>query len=37
VVPPPIIRIANNYIYIICYLSDRYCYLQLSRQVVVTE
>ena len=29
VVPPPIIRSAYNCIYIICYLSDRYCYLPL--------
>jgi hypothetical protein len=29
VVPPPIIRSANNYIYSIWYLSDRYCYLPL--------
>ena len=27
VVPPPIIRSANNCIYIIWYLSHRYCYL----------
>jgi hypothetical protein len=27
VVPPPIIRSANNCIYSIWYLSDRYCYL----------
>jgi hypothetical protein len=36
VVPPPIIRRANNCIYSIWYLSDRYCYLPLYRQVVVT-
>jgi len=30
VVPSPIIRIANNCIYSIWYLSHRYCYLQLS-------
>ena len=30
VVPPPIIRSANNCIYSIWYLSDRYCYLPLS-------
>ena len=30
VVPPPIIRSANNSIYSIWYLSDRYCYLPLS-------
>ena len=35
-VPPPIIRSAHNCIYSICYLSDRYCYLPLSRQVAVT-
>jgi hypothetical protein len=29
VVPPPIIRRANNCIYSIWYLSDRYCYLPL--------
>ena len=29
VVPPPIIRSANNCIYIIWYLSHRYCYLPL--------
>jgi hypothetical protein len=29
VVPPPIIRSANNCIYSIWYLSDRYCYLPL--------
>jgi len=29
VVPPPIIRSANNCIYNIWYLSDRYCYLPL--------
>ena len=36
VVPPPIIRSANNCIYSIWYLSDRYCYLPLKRQVAVT-
>jgi len=30
VVPPPIIRSANNCIYSIWYLSHRYCYLPLS-------
>jgi len=30
VVPPPIIRSANNCIYSIWYLLDRYCYLQLD-------
>jgi hypothetical protein len=30
VVPPPIIRSANNCIYSISYLSQRYCYLPLS-------
>ena len=35
VVPPPIIRSANNCIYSIWYLSDRYCYLPLSWQVAV--
>ena len=30
VVPPPIIRSANNCIYSIWYLSDRYCYLLLA-------
>ena len=30
VLPSPIIRSANNYIYSICYLSRRYCYLPLS-------
>jgi hypothetical protein len=30
VVPPPIIRNPNNYIYSIWYLSHRYCYLPLS-------
>ena len=29
VVPPPIIRSANNCIYSIWYLSDPYCYLPL--------
>jgi len=29
VVPPPIIKSANNCIYSIWYLSDRYCYLPL--------
>ena len=33
VVPPPIIRSANNCIYSIWYLSHRYCYLPLQRQV----
>jgi hypothetical protein len=36
VVPPPIIRRANNGIYSIWYLSDRYCYLPQQRQVAVT-
>jgi len=36
VVPQPIIRSANNCIYRIWYLSHRYCYLPLSRQVAVT-
>jgi len=36
VVPPPIIRSANNCIYSICYLSHRYCYLPLWRQVALT-
>ena len=35
VVPPPIIRRANNCIYSIWYLSHRYCYLPLWRQVAV--
>jgi len=30
VVPPPILRSANNCIYSIWYLSHRYCYLPLS-------
>ena len=30
VVPPPIIRSANNCIYSIWYLSHRYCYLPLA-------
>jgi hypothetical protein len=30
VIPPPIIRSANNYIYSIWYLAHRYCYLPLS-------
>jgi hypothetical protein len=30
VVPPPIIRGANNCIYSIWYLSDRYCYVPLA-------
>jgi hypothetical protein len=30
VIPSPIIRSANNYIYSICYLSRRFCYLRLS-------
>jgi len=29
-VPPPIVRSADNCIYNIWYLSDRYCYLPLS-------
>jgi hypothetical protein len=33
VVPSHIIRSANNCIYNICYLSHRYCYLPLQRQV----
>ena len=36
VVPPPIIRSEYNCIYSIWYLSDRYCYLPLKRQVAVT-
>ena len=36
VVPPFIIWIANNCIYSIWYLSDRYCYLPLKRQAAVT-
>jgi hypothetical protein len=36
VVPPPIIRSENNCIYSTWYLSDRYCYLLLQRQVAVT-
>jgi hypothetical protein len=32
VVPSPIIRSANNCIYNIWYLSDRYCYLPLQQQ-----
>jgi len=36
VVPSPIIRSAYNCIYSICYLSHRYCYLPLSRQVAIT-
>jgi hypothetical protein len=36
VVSPPIIRSANNCIYSIWYLSYRYCYLPLYRQIVVT-
>ena len=30
VVPPPIIRSANNFIYSIWYLSHRYCHLPLT-------
>ena len=30
VLPPPIVRSANNCIYRICYLSHRSCYLSLS-------
>jgi hypothetical protein len=33
VVPSPIISSANNCIYSIWYLSHRYCYLPLQRQV----
>jgi len=33
VVPPPIIRSTNNYIYSIWYLSHRYCYLSLSWKI----
>ena len=36
VLPPPIIKSANNCIYSIWYLSDRYCSLPLQRQVAVT-
>jgi hypothetical protein len=36
VVPPPIIRSAYTCIYNIWYLSHRYCYLPLWRQVAVT-
>jgi len=36
VVPPPIIRSPYNCTYSIWHLSDRYCYLPLSRQVAVT-
>jgi hypothetical protein len=36
VVPPPIIRSANICIYNIWYLSHRYSYLTLSRQIAVT-
>ena len=36
VVSPPIIRSTHNCIYSIWYLSDRYCYLPLPRQVAVT-
>jgi len=36
VVPSPIIKNANNCIYSIWYLSHRYCYLSLWRQVAVT-
>jgi len=36
VLPPPIIRSANNCIYSIWYLSHRYWYLPLSRQVAIT-
>jgi len=32
VLPPPIIRSANNCIYSVWYLSHRYCYLPLSRK-----
>ena len=35
VVSPPIIRSTHNCIYSIWYLSTRYCYLPLSRQVAV--
>jgi hypothetical protein len=35
VLPPPIIGSAYNCIYSIWYLSHRYCYLPLSRQVAV--
>jgi len=37
VVPPPIIRSAYNCMYSIWYLSHRYCYLPISRQVAVTD
>jgi hypothetical protein len=33
VLPPPIIKSANNCIYSIWYLSDRYCYLQIPDAV----
>jgi len=33
VVPPPIIRSANNCIYSIWYLSHRYCYLSISWKI----
>ena len=33
VVPPPIIRSANNCIYSIWYLSHRYCYLPISWKI----
>ena len=36
VVPPPIIRSANNCVYSIWYLSHRYCYLPLLAAVAVT-
>jgi len=36
VAPPPIIRSTYTCIYSIWYLSDRYCYLPLLRQVAVT-
>jgi len=36
ILPPPIIRSANNCIYSIWYLSHRYCNLLLKRQVAVT-
>jgi hypothetical protein len=36
VVSPPITRSVNNSIYSIWYLSHRYCYLPLQRQVAVT-
>jgi hypothetical protein len=37
VVPPPIIRSANNCIYSIWYLSHRYCYLPLKTLIYIQQ